>query len=156
MPRLVGSYEYISQAMPVSLGPGTRRNLLELGNELSLEHSELYVFLIYVENNSYCSSVVTQLQNYFCTTPNLRNNSAASSQQPPSSRFGDTIHFFPMKALLQPGNRLRHGPQSGHHFVRVYSRTLTIGICSSPLTCREVMLIFRSPFRSVKFHSFPW
>lgn len=46
MPRLVGSHEFFSQEILIAMGIGTARNLLELGNKLSLEHSELCVFLI--------------------------------------------------------------------------------------------------------------
>jgi hypothetical protein len=49
MPRLVESYEFFSWAIMVALGIGTGRNLLKLVNELSLERSELYVFLIYIK-----------------------------------------------------------------------------------------------------------
>jgi hypothetical protein len=49
-PRLVGSHEFLSQAILVVSGTGTGRRLLELGNKLSLDHSELYVFQIYIEN----------------------------------------------------------------------------------------------------------
>jgi hypothetical protein len=41
MPRLVGGYEFISQEILVALGTGMGRNILEFGNKLSLEHTEL-------------------------------------------------------------------------------------------------------------------
>jgi hypothetical protein len=41
MPRVVGSHEFLSQGILVAMGTGTGRNLLERGNKLSLEHSEL-------------------------------------------------------------------------------------------------------------------
>jgi hypothetical protein len=48
----VGSCEFFSQGMLVALGTGTGRSLLEVDSKLSLEHSELYVFLICVEKHS--------------------------------------------------------------------------------------------------------
>jgi hypothetical protein len=89
MSRLVSSYELFSQGILVAWGTGTGRNLLELGNELSLEHSELCVSLIYIEN-----IVVNSQSLYnFNTTLKLLNNFAASPQtsslEHPNSRLED-------------------------------------------------------------------
>jgi hypothetical protein len=50
MLRLVGSHEFISQGIFFALLTATGRNLQKLRNKLSLQHSELYVFLVYIEN----------------------------------------------------------------------------------------------------------
>jgi hypothetical protein len=59
MSRLVGSHEFVSQGILVAMGTGTWRLLLELGDKPSLEHSELCVFLIYIQNK-----VVTSVSLY--------------------------------------------------------------------------------------------
>jgi hypothetical protein len=67
MPRVVDSYDFFfPQGIPVEMGTGTGRNLFELGYKLSIQQSELYACLIYIET-PLLYSVVTQLQNYLCT-----------------------------------------------------------------------------------------
>jgi hypothetical protein len=84
------------------------RSLLGLGNKLPLEHSELYVFHIYVEN-----TVVTSKSLYnFKIICALHENFWTASRQPPSSRLGAKIgRSFPVTTFLRPGNPVRHGPK---------------------------------------------
>jgi hypothetical protein len=52
--RVGTKYELFSQGILFALGTGTGRNLLELGNKLSFEHSELSVLRIYIYRKHSC------------------------------------------------------------------------------------------------------
>jgi hypothetical protein len=64
MSRLVGSHEFFSQGILVAMGTGPGRIFLDMSNKTSLEHSELCVFLTWIQNSCYFS-IVTH-QNYSC------------------------------------------------------------------------------------------
>jgi hypothetical protein len=89
---------------------------------------------------TYCNKPLITLQNYFCTTLKVLNNFDFPTTSQFEARGHNSLLLCSQDPFYSQVTSLRHGPHSGHHFVRVYGRTLTMGISSAILTCPEAIL----------------